>query len=295
MKTHATILALSLAAAVTLGCSSSDEQKIDLPDKVEPAGAPEATDQPTDVIPKNRQVARLSGTLEPVNSGSVAANVNGLIREVYVEEGDRVEKGDKLVNIDSADYRLRVRQADAALANARAQRDTLNVEYERTKQLLERDAVARSAFDQLSGQLAAANAGVDQADVALDMARKAQRDALIRAPFAGVVTEVQATPGAYAAAGPAPLVSIEGIDVLELRIAVPETYAGRLKKGSKLEMSIPATGHEETVAITRINPVVDRMTRSFDVIATIEKPGEKVLPGMFAEVTLDLEVNDETR
>ncbi len=288
MKYSATI-ALIVALSALSACGSEDEKLVELPKDVAPSTEVKPTKNEANPSAKSaRQVARLSGTLEPAESGVVAANVNGLIREVYVEEGDQVEKGDKLVNIDSADYRLRVRQAKAALESAKAQRDTLKVEYDRTRQLLSRKAVAQSAFDQLSGQLSAANAGVKQAEVALDMAQKAQRDSLVRAPFDGVVTKLNATPGSFAAAGPSPLMELDGTSTLELRIAVPETYAGRIAAGTSLRMKVPATGHEEQISVTRINPVVNRSTRSFDVIATLENPSDKVLPGMFAEVALEL-------
>jgi RND family efflux transporter MFP subunit len=237
----------------------------------------------SDAAPSGR---RFSGAFEPRRTSKVAANVGGIVRRVYVDEGQAVEEGDRLVDIDSQDYRLRVQQAEAQLAAAQAQVDMLETEYERVEELLAKEAVAPSEVDQLSGNLAAARANAAQAKVGVRMARKAQSDALIRAPFGGVVTMVSVEQGDFAAPGPQPLVQIEQVGELLLRAQIPEEYAATVSVGDTLVVQVPATSTTLEVPVTRINPVVTNASRSFDVLAEVENGELQVRPGMFAKVTL---------
>lgn len=307
-KTYALIGACA-AWMVLAGCGA-EKEKIDLPGekaaatenessevsaKEGPAKAEQADDEAQQQQPAKQAAARassassgrrLSGSFEPQRTSSVAANVGGIIREVYVEEGDVVEEGDRLLNIDTQDYQLRVEQARAAVKAAQAQVDTLETEYKRTKRLLDQKAVARAQADQLSGNLAVARAQLEQAKVGLRMARKARADAVIEAPYTGVVTKVHVAEGNFAAPGPSPLIQLEQVQQLFLRVHVPEQYASQVDEGDELLVQVPALGKKMTLTVDRINPIVAQHSRSFDVLAEVENPNLEVRPGMFAEVLL---------
>ena len=304
------VVAMATMLAGALGCES-DEDKVSLPkesaeskpsapgDKPgEPAQADESEQSvgTTDGVPAKVAPAlkgrRFSGSFEPWKTSRVAANVGGIVRKVYVEEGESVEEGDRLVDIDTQDYRLRVRQADAQLAAAQAQAETLETEYNRIEQLLAEDAVAQSEADQLSGNLAAARANVAQAKVGMRMARKAFSDAMIRAPFDGVVTMVSVEEGNFAAPGPQPLVEITQVGRLKLRAQIPEEYSSSIAEGDTLVVEVPAVSETLEVPVTRINPVIMDASRSFDVLAEVDNEELDVRPGMFAKVTLGESADD---
>ncbi len=229
---------------------------------------------------------RFSGSFEPQRVTDVAASVGGIIRQVYVEEGDRVEKGDKLVNIDGEDYQLRVAQAQANLKAAETGVKTIQVEVDRATKLRAEQAVAASMVDQLSGQLASAQAQVEVAKVGVRMANKARGDALIRAPYGGVITKVNAAAGNFAGPGPTALVKLEEVQNLYLRVHVPEEYSRNVKVGSELSVRVPALGKTMELKVTRVNPTISGNSRAFDVLAEVDNTDLSIQAGMFAEVTL---------
>lgn len=296
-KLFALLSAAIFAAGVT-GCEKN-EDKLDLPSQnakaaeptTEDAAAP-AADPATSASTPARAGAqelrgrRFAGTFEPQRTTKVAASVPGLIREVYVVEGQRVKKGDKLINIDAQNYRLQVSQASAGRDAAQAQVDTLQVEFDRATKLRKDEAIAASQLDQLSGQLAAARAQLQQATVGVSMARTAQNDALIRAPYDGVITDVAAASGDYAAPSPVALLTLAEVQKLYLRVAIPEEFSNKIAVGDTLYVHVDALDQDMELPVTRINPIVSPTSRAFDVLAELDNPDLTVRSGMFANVTL---------
>lgn len=304
-----------LTSLALAGCDSGNQEKVGLPsngakaeakkadapedqqdsakDDAEAQAQPERMAQPageespsTLGVERSAAGRRLSGSFETRRSTNVAASVGGIIDKVYVEEGDVVDKGDRLIIIDGQDYQLRVEQARAALAAAQAQVDTLDTQYQRTLKLQKNQAVADSQVDQLSGQLAGARAQLQQAKVGLRMAKKARGDALIRAPYAGVITDVSVAEGDFAAPGPQPLMRLEEVQKLYLRVHVPEEYSGSVTQGDELRVEIPALDKQMKVQIDRVNPTISKRSRAFDVLAEIDNTSLAIRPGMFAQITL---------
>ncbi|QDG50712.1 efflux RND transporter periplasmic adaptor subunit [Persicimonas caeni] len=316
LKTYV-VLAVCAGGLALAGCST-EQEKVDLPseqatandeaaaqeaDEAEQAEQAERADEAEEADESNKADEgaseaspttneapgagrRLSGSFEPQRTSSVAASVGGIIREVYVEEGDVVDKGDRILNIDAKDYQLRVDQARAAVKAAQAQVDTLQTEYERLEKLLAKEAVAPAEADQLSGNLAAARAQLEQAKVGLRMAQKARADSVVRAPYAGVVTAVNVAEGSFAAPGPSPLIQLEEVQNLYLRVSVPEEYAKQVDEGDKLSVQVPALDRQMTLTVDRINPSVAKSSRAFDVLAEVDNPDLAIRSGMFAEITL---------
>src|SRR5690554_343213 len=288
------LLSAAIFAAGVSGCEKN-EDKVDLPTQNAKAAEPKA-DPATPTTPaasaqqdsatQDLDSRRFAGTFEPQRTTKVAASVPGLIREVYVVEGQRVEKGDKLINIDAQNYRLQVSQASAGRDAAQAQVDTLQVEFDRATKLRKDEAIAASQLDQLSGQLAGARAQLQQATVGVSMARTAQSDALIRAPYDGVITEVAAASGDFAAPSPAALLTLSEVQKLYLRVAIPEEYSTKVAVGDTLYVRVDALDQDMELPVTRINPIVSPTSRAFDVLAEVDNADLKVRSGMFANVTL---------
>ncbi|AWV90271.1 efflux RND transporter periplasmic adaptor subunit [Bradymonas sediminis] len=286
------LLCVAIFAAGVTGCDKNEE-KVDLPTKSAKADAPKAeaskkstaaTQKPT--LENDTTSRRFTGSFEPQRTTKVAASVPGIIREVYVVEGQRVEKGDKLINIDAQNYRLQVNQAAAARDAAQAQVDTLQVEFERATKLREDEAIAASQLDQLTGQLAGARAQLAQAKVGVSMARTALGDALIRAPYDGVITMVDAAAGDFAAPSPAPLLMLAEVQKLNLRVSIPEQYSSQVSVGDTLYVRVDALDESMELPVTRINPMIAPHSRAFDVLAELDNSDLKVRSGMFAKVTL---------
>lgn len=281
-RTAVSIGMLLLLLLSVTACDSGEADKIALPAEPAPATKSPAPESATSV----NTARRLNGTFEARRTAAVAAKVSGPVRTVHVQDGDRVKEGDRLVDIDASNYSLQIEQADAQIKGATAQITTLQTEYDRARRLLEKQAIAPSQVDQLKGQLDGATAQLEAAKVAAKMARKARADAQVRAPFAGVVTELNVAVGEFAGVGMGALLTLVEQDVV-LNVRVPEDLSGRFAVGDSLTAQLPAQNRTVELEIERINPIVSSSSRSFDVIATLKQEDEAIQPGMFAEVMLE--------
>jgi RND family efflux transporter MFP subunit len=212
--------------------------------------------------------------------------VSSTVTRVLVRDGDIVKNGQALVVLDTRDFALRTQQAEAALAGAKVQLDSAKLDWNRTKALLDDKAVPQAQFDMVDARWKGAQAGVAQAETAVAMGRKALRDATIRAPFNGIIVKRLVNEGEYASVMPAtPLVIIEEVDPLDLRVQIPSTDMDRVKAGATVKVRFPATGQTLEARLTRVVAALDPRSRTFSAIAELPNKDHKLRSGLYAEVT----------
>lgn len=226
-----------------------------------------------------------NGNTEAFRRSTLAPQVGGVVARVLAREGERVRRGAALVVIETASFALRLRGAEAARAVARAQRDAVMVEWRKLSQLVKARAVPPSQYDTINAQLRTAEAAVAQADVGVALAQHDLANTVVRAPFDAMVTRRLIDPGEYAAVmPPTPLLTVEEIDTLELRVQVPETAMAQVPVGTPIEARFTAIGRSVSARIARVVPALDPATRSLSAIAELPNADHGLRPGMFAEV-----------
>jgi RND family efflux transporter MFP subunit len=229
----------------------------------------------------------LTGTIRPYRRSTLSPQASGRVAKVLVREGSTVKRNEPVVLLDTTDFKLRLRQALAGQATAKAQVEATRIEWRRLSTLIKDQAVPRSQFDRVDAQLKIAEAGLAQADVAVAMARQALSDATVRAPYDGIVTHVFIARGEYAAMmPPTRLVTIEEVGTLELNIQAPEMAMARISAGTPISARFAAIGKTIEAQVTRVVPSVNERTRSFSAIAELKNRSGVLRPGMFAEVRL---------
>jgi RND family efflux transporter MFP subunit len=228
-----------------------------------------------------------TGTTAPLNMTKIMPLVPGLIVSLPVKEGDQVKRGQVVATIDQRGFRLNVRQAEAAIAAARVAVDATRREKERFQKLMQEDATAKAQFDQVMDRFRGAEAQMNQALVARDMAKKALGDTILRAPYDGVITKKLASVGDYATSMP-PTVLLVMVDngTLELKVSLPEPDLERVSVGAPLSATFASLGRTVETKIARIIRSVDMMTRSFEVIGEIPNSDLSLKPGLFADVKI---------
>ncbi len=162
---------------------------------------------------------RISGSLLPDEEVDLSFETSGKIVEINFEEGSAVKKGQLLAKVND-------RQLQAQLQRLVSQLKLAEDRVFRQNALLERDAVSKEAYEQVKTELATLNADIDivKANIALTE---------LRAPFDGVIGLRQVSVGAYAS--PSTIVAkLTKISPLKVEFAVPERYAGQVKKGANL-------------------------------------------------------------
>ena len=119
----------------------------------------------------------------------------------------------------------------------------------------------------------------------LALAQQQQLDAVIRAPFTGVVEQRFVAPGAYVQVG-APVVALVRIDPLRFRSGVPERDASGVKLGQAVEILLEGEPQPVVATITRISPSLDLSSRSLTIEADLPNPDQRWRTGLFAEARI---------
>jgi RND family efflux transporter MFP subunit len=219
-----------------------------------------------------------AGQVAPWRQSIITAQVAGAARAVNVLENAAVSAGSPLVIIDPAEYELALAEAQASLRTAEAQ-------YRETTLFDERitDAAVRGERQ----KAARAKSGLDRAEVAVQKAKLELSRARVRAPFAGRVANVKVQTGQWVRPGDE-LMTVVELSRVKVDVQVLEGQIAFLTPGRAARVHFAAFPDESFLGrIETINPMVDQSTRSARVVVSVPNPDGKLLPGMYARVSLD--------
>ncbi|NIM49870.1 MAG: efflux RND transporter periplasmic adaptor subunit [Gemmatimonadales bacterium] len=206
------------------------------------------------------------------------AQVQGPITRVRVRENQVVRAGQVLLEVDSTEYALRVASAEARVAQARAsyrEQTLFDDQIEDPEVRAERDRVAR------------AKSGLDEAEVALKQALLELERTQVRAPFGGRVANLMVVTGQWVSPQNE-LLTIVDLDPIKVEVRVLEAEVGLLAPGRGASISFAAFPGETFIGrIATINPMVAQDTRTARVTVTIANRDGRILPGMYARVSLE--------
>jgi RND family efflux transporter MFP subunit len=241
------------------------------------------------VEPRNLdRVLPLTGSLAPLNEATVKAKVAGELVAVTVREGESVKQGQQLARIDLTEVQAKVAAREADVAAAKAQLVWAEKNRNQQKALLEKSFISQSAFDNIQSNYDVAVAKLHAADAELVVARKSQGDAVLVAPFSGIVSLRHAQPGERVALD-AKVVSIVDLSRLQLEASVPPAAIGQVRVGQEMNFRVEGFGEREFAGrIERINPAATAGSRSISVYAVIDNREGLLRGGMFAQGALTL-------
>lgn len=230
----------------------------------------------------------LTGSLTPFNEATVKAKVAGELVAVEVREGESVKAGQVLARVDITDVQARVAARQADVEAAKAQLVWADKNRAQQKALLDKAFISQSAFDNIQSNYDVAAAKLRAAEAELVVARKALGDAVLVAPFAGIVSQRHAQPGERVALD-ARVVSVVDLSRLQLEAAVPPAAIGQVRVGQPISFRVEGFGEREFEGrIERINPSATAGSRSIAVYAVIDNRERLLRGGMFAQGTLTL-------
>ncbi len=212
------------------------------------------------------------GTAKARESVVIAAKQSERIAAVRFESGQRVRKGQVLVELDAGTVK-------AELAEAQANLNDLNTQVARLQNLQSRQLVAKSQLD-------TANASRNAARARMQAAQERLNDRIIRAPFDGVLGLRQVSQGQFVNAG-AVMVNLDDLDHLWVDFPVPESLLPQLENGMLVELQSDAAPEKAFSArVIGIDSRVDVATRAIMVRAAIDNSASKIRPGMLLRVAL---------
>lgn len=270
----------------------------------------------------------VAGEFIPFQEVELHAKVAGFIRRINVDIGDKVHAGEVLATLEVPELTAQVTGAEAGVrhsreeialaksqvARAEADHTTLHMAYERLKQaaaarpgmIAQQELDDAEAKDRASeAQVEVAKSTVAAQQQQMDVARAEQLHyasladySRITAPFDGVVTWRYADTGALIQAGTSnagsmPVVKVAQVNILRLRIPVPESLAAYVREGDTADVRVLATGDHFTGKVVRTTGSLDRATRSLQVEVDVPNPKNRLTPGMYADVTLAITGNPD--
>ena len=215
-----------------------------------------------------------SGTapIEAFAEADVIAKVAGEVREILVEEGDEVAKGQVLARLDGDRLRLELNQSAANLQK-------LKRDYERNVDLKEKALISTGDFDKIRYEMEALEASYNLAKLELDYTQ-------IRAPIAGVVSNRYVRLGTTVSVND-PVFEVTSLDPLVAYLHVPEREYRNIRTGQVVGIDIDALAGQRIVAdVTRVSPIVDPATGTFKITIEISDEQRLIKPGMFGRISI---------
>jgi membrane fusion protein (multidrug efflux system) len=272
-----------------------------------------------------RRDVELVGSLFAYDEVTVSSEVEGKVERVLTDIGDRVAKGQPLVQVLPVELELSLEQqrgayrqtrarlglfeggpelqdlAEAAeVKRAAAELEDAEQKWRRGKSLFDDGLISKGAYDEVESTYKQRKAAYDMArhsvenlraelqqrKASLSLAEKKLSDTLIRAPFAGQVKQRMVTPGQYLRVQ-SPVMVIVNVDPLRVRLKAPEKVAGWVSVGQPVDVTVEAfPGRTFTGKVSRMSPAVDTETRTLELEALLENKDGLLKPGFFAKAKI---------
>ncbi|NUN13680.1 MAG: efflux RND transporter periplasmic adaptor subunit [Myxococcales bacterium] len=247
-----------------------------------------------------------TGTVEPIRTVQVGAEISGRVTSVEVAWNETVQEGQILARLDTVPIQTELEQALAQLEAAKATTALAQADYEtarraddRAKKLAKDGLQSTASVEVVSGNRARAKAQLDNAKANRDLAearvkqvRTNLEKAVIRSPINGVVLDRLVEPGQAVAASfqtPVLFSIVENLSQMELHLAIDEADVGKVTKGMTATFTVDAYPDQTfpaTVANLRLAPHVEQNVVTYLAVLSVDNPDGKLWPGMTATATI---------
>jgi membrane fusion protein (multidrug efflux system) len=321
MKLRALSLVLSLSLLAAVGCGGPKKEEAAKADPAPVAAATTATQAPPPLPADLQDVAGLtkpspsSDTSQPAGAASDAASettsgtsgavvasgelvspvrselavrMPGRVGQVYVDEGDKVRKGQRLLTLETQYLALDLKRAAADVARARATAADAERDFKRKQELFAKESVAKAAYDRSEAAYQSAQAATQSAEATRDLARQHLADAVLVSPITGVIAERRTDVGERLGDASVAFVVVQ-TSPIKLRFRLPERYLANLHNGQTVRATVdPYPGETFQGRVTQVGGVVDPTTRTVAVETELANRDGRLSPGLFARVEIDV-------
>jgi len=276
LNTSSTSLALSLLFITAL--TACTEEKVEEKEKKVYKVPVETT------LVENRTITntyRTTAVLEAKSESKVTNKVTGMIDKILVEEGMSVTKGQILAEIDSESYLLELERTTIDLDSAVA-------EYNRSKPIDGKQLIAVKDLEKLDFLV---KSRTNQQKVAAIKVR----DSKVRAPISGVIASRMVKEGNMTDAAGSEMFTIVALDTLQGVVYLPEAEMNNVHINQQAYLNFPANAHAVPAQVSLISPIIDTESGTFKVTLKVNNDDHVLKPGMFAKVSLTLDIHDNAQ
>ncbi len=288
MRTPSFVLGVIAAGSLASGCSHPQARQAE--------AAQPVTTQVVTMAPPQPGV-RYSASIEPAEQVQIAFKGAGYVDDVLrrsgadgklrtTQPGDRVTKGTVLARVREADYRERVAQGRAKLAESDASLVKARLDLERARTLFAADSLTKPDLDSAQANFAAAEARAAAARADIELAQIALRDCALISPSTGIIVERRIEVGTLAAAGTVGFV-LADLSSVKARFGIPDGMIQSVSLGDDIDVMVEAAGATTFKGrITSIAPTADVQSRVFDIEVSIPNKEGRLRPGMIGTVAV---------
>lgn len=222
-----------------------------------------------------------TATLEAEQEATVVSKVRGTIEELYVEEGDMVQAGQLIAKIEDDQYQIEANRAKATL-------DRLYNEYQRNKELFERELIAAEAFQNSQYEYESQKATYDLAALNLEYTS-------VRSPISGVISHRFVKAGNMIGTDQQ-MYRVTDFTPLQAILHIPEHEMSKIKKNQRAELRVDALPNQTFMGyVERISPVVNSQSGTFKVTIFVDETMNILRPGMFGRVKIVYDTRENAR
>jgi RND family efflux transporter MFP subunit len=222
-----------------------------------------------------------TATLEAEQEATIVARVRGIVREIYVEEGDQVKAGQVIAKIEDDQYRIEAARAKATL-------DRLQNEFQRNKELYEKNLIAAEAYQNSQYEFESQKAAYELAQLNLEHTS-------IKSPIGGVISERFVKVGNMIGTDQQ-VYRVTDFSPLQAILHIPEHEMAKIRKDQKAELKVDALPNQTFLGhVERISPVVDSETGTFKATIFVDETKDMLRPGMFGRVKIVYDTRENTR
>lgn len=230
------------------------------------------------------QVGNYTATVEPELINNISSSTPNRIKEIFVDEGFKVAKGQKVAVLDD----VNTTTYETQVANAKANLENIKINYNRAVELLRIGGGTQQNVDQMQLQLTNAENALASAERTL---KNVQENTILISPINGIVTARNYDPGDLT--GALPIVTVAQVNPVKIVINVPESELSKVSKGMPAQVTFDTYGDEIFEGkVNMVSPTVDTNSRTFGVEIGMNNSDGRILPGMFGRVKLQLGTSD---
>jgi RND family efflux transporter MFP subunit len=235
------------------------------------------------------QIRKFSGVVEAADSSSIGFEVSGNVKEVRVDVGDKITKGQVLAVLDKRTYNLNVKAAEAEVGRAKVQLADKRKDLDRYQRINKQDpgAVSQASLDQSQAAVDSALKNVEFTKSQLKLAQRDLQKTVLKAPFEGVIANRYVDPFFEVARGQK-LFDIYENTGMEVAVSIPEDAIDAIFMEQKGEIRFAAISDRNYNGVVTEISTVAGTAKAFPIKLTVEDADQRIRPGMTAAVTLKL-------
>jgi RND family efflux transporter MFP subunit len=240
----------------------------------------------------------VTGTVVSDNQKMIGARYMGYVKKIHFDIGDEVEREDTLFEIESAEFDILKNQADLFLEQAKIMVDMYRSrmsEIRRERLLLKTRGMASSAdmenldmvADNVSASLASAQTLLDNATEKVKQVATVTDYLEVKAPNSGIIVEKRIRVGDLIAPGMLAMILVD-LNHLEIHAEIAESDMRFIDRGQSVAISIPSLGYNTKGVIKSVVPSANPMAHTFRIVVNFYKGNDKIYPGMYAKLRIDI-------